>query len=339
MTIKVQIRRGLSTAWTAANTILSSGEIGYETDTKKMKIGDGTTAWTSLAYFPAAASVTFAGGTSNIGAADVSAALLELDNEKQAKTWTPTGNISATTITGALTELDSEKVDKTLSPTGGQVSGSFSSGLTVANTHGASGVQTHHDQNHLHNGADGSGVVAASSVTFTPYGAGNIAATNVQNAIQELRDESATATHTHSTYLSSLYVSANDYTANTTTWTPVTNLAIPYTAGTVTANYWLLAYNNTTANTLRLGWTFGSATLAYSLSEGVAFGTVATASGAGVGAVAVTLGTTTASLPGLLRVSMYLTATGAGTATLQVASFTTTAVGIKKGSWVTYTVQ
>jgi hypothetical protein len=29
---------------------LAAGEIGFETDTKKMKVGDGSTAWTSLGY-------------------------------------------------------------------------------------------------------------------------------------------------------------------------------------------------------------------------------------------------------------------------------------------------
>lgn len=50
MATKLQLRRGTSTAWTAANPVLSQGEIGLETDSKKMKIGDGTTAWNSLAY-------------------------------------------------------------------------------------------------------------------------------------------------------------------------------------------------------------------------------------------------------------------------------------------------
>lgn len=47
---KIQHRRSTAAAWTSANPILAEGEWGYETDTKKAKIGDGTTAWTSLAY-------------------------------------------------------------------------------------------------------------------------------------------------------------------------------------------------------------------------------------------------------------------------------------------------
>lgn len=46
----IQIRRDTAANWTSANPTLADGEIGYETDTYKMKIGDGTTAWSSLAY-------------------------------------------------------------------------------------------------------------------------------------------------------------------------------------------------------------------------------------------------------------------------------------------------
>lgn len=46
----IQIRRGLSTEWTAVNPVLSAGEWGYETNTGRYKIGDGITGWTSLDY-------------------------------------------------------------------------------------------------------------------------------------------------------------------------------------------------------------------------------------------------------------------------------------------------
>jgi hypothetical protein len=48
----IQHRRGTAATWTSANPVLSAGEPGYETDTGKNKIGDGTTAWNSLAYQP-----------------------------------------------------------------------------------------------------------------------------------------------------------------------------------------------------------------------------------------------------------------------------------------------
>lgn len=50
MATKIQIRRDSEANWTSANPTLSSGEQGFETDTGKFKIGDGSTAWASLEY-------------------------------------------------------------------------------------------------------------------------------------------------------------------------------------------------------------------------------------------------------------------------------------------------
>ena len=48
---KIQLRRDTAANWTSANPTLSSGELGYETDTGKFKIGNAAgTAWTSLSY-------------------------------------------------------------------------------------------------------------------------------------------------------------------------------------------------------------------------------------------------------------------------------------------------
>lgn len=46
----IQIRRDTAANWTSADPTLALGEIGYETDTYKFKVGDGSTTWTSLAY-------------------------------------------------------------------------------------------------------------------------------------------------------------------------------------------------------------------------------------------------------------------------------------------------
>ena len=50
MAVRIQVRRGTASEWTTANTILSAGEIGFESDTNKFKIGDGAGAWNSLPY-------------------------------------------------------------------------------------------------------------------------------------------------------------------------------------------------------------------------------------------------------------------------------------------------
>lgn len=43
-------RRDSASNWTAANPVLHLGEVGWEVDTKKAKLGDGTTAWIDLDY-------------------------------------------------------------------------------------------------------------------------------------------------------------------------------------------------------------------------------------------------------------------------------------------------
>ena len=51
MATRMQQRRGTAAQWTAANPTLAAGEIGFETDTNKFKIGNGSSAWTALSYF------------------------------------------------------------------------------------------------------------------------------------------------------------------------------------------------------------------------------------------------------------------------------------------------
>lgn len=46
----IQIRRDTAANWTSANPILAQGELGIETDTSKIKVGDASTAWNSLTY-------------------------------------------------------------------------------------------------------------------------------------------------------------------------------------------------------------------------------------------------------------------------------------------------
>ena len=48
---QIKLRRDTSANFTSANPVLGVGEPAYETDTKKLKIGDGTTAYTQLEYF------------------------------------------------------------------------------------------------------------------------------------------------------------------------------------------------------------------------------------------------------------------------------------------------
>ena len=51
MADRIQIRRDTAANWTSASPTLANGELGLETDTGKLKVGDGSTIWTSLGYY------------------------------------------------------------------------------------------------------------------------------------------------------------------------------------------------------------------------------------------------------------------------------------------------
>jgi hypothetical protein len=54
MATRMQQRRGTAAQWTSANPILAAGEIGFESDTSKFKIGDGVNHWADLIYYASA---------------------------------------------------------------------------------------------------------------------------------------------------------------------------------------------------------------------------------------------------------------------------------------------
>jgi hypothetical protein len=51
MATRMQQRRGTAAQWSGANPILAAGEIGFETDTGKFKIGNGSSLWSALNYY------------------------------------------------------------------------------------------------------------------------------------------------------------------------------------------------------------------------------------------------------------------------------------------------
>lgn len=59
--IDLPLRRAIDSVWTTSLAVLSEGELGYATDTNVLKIGNGTSTWTSLSP------LTFTGPTGNTG--------------------------------------------------------------------------------------------------------------------------------------------------------------------------------------------------------------------------------------------------------------------------------
>ena len=58
---QIQVRRGTASQWTSTNPTLAAGEWGFETDTGKAKIGNGSTNWVGLSYFGGTGDVTLTG--------------------------------------------------------------------------------------------------------------------------------------------------------------------------------------------------------------------------------------------------------------------------------------
>jgi hypothetical protein len=66
----IQVRRDTAANWTSTDPTLANGEWGWETDTDKVKVGDGATAWSSLSYWINASNVDVKVGVDSGATAD-----------------------------------------------------------------------------------------------------------------------------------------------------------------------------------------------------------------------------------------------------------------------------
>lgn len=89
----IQMRRGLAATWTSVNPILAPGELGLETDTLKIKAGNGATAWNSLGYIATDGDITaVVAGTGLTGGATSGSATVSLDTTSVYVVPSQTGN-------------------------------------------------------------------------------------------------------------------------------------------------------------------------------------------------------------------------------------------------------
>ena len=95
---RVQLRRDTSANWTSGNPVLKSGEIGYETDTKQLKIGDGTTYWVDLAYFASDDPINLGTGTTGSYVASIVAGTGITLTNNSGEGSTPTVAVDTTAI-------------------------------------------------------------------------------------------------------------------------------------------------------------------------------------------------------------------------------------------------
>ena len=106
----IQVRSDTSSNWTSVNPILATGEIGFESNTGKFKIGTGSTAWSSLPYTSDTAGSATTAGTVTTAAQPAITSAVNL---------TSVGTLSALDVTGAF-EV-SPSVNHTLYVSGNRV--------------------------------------------------------------------------------------------------------------------------------------------------------------------------------------------------------------------------
>jgi hypothetical protein len=120
MATRMQQRRGTAAQWISTNSgngpILNAGEIGYETDTNKFKIGDGTNHWANLSYFSDAeksvaftTSITFEGAT-----ADSYETTLQVTDPTADRTITLPNASGTVALTSDIAELSQDAIDSAI---------------------------------------------------------------------------------------------------------------------------------------------------------------------------------------------------------------------------------
>jgi hypothetical protein len=101
---QIQIRRGTASQWTSTNPTLASGEFGFETDTNKLKIGNGSTAWTSLGYTGAGSVTSITAGTGLSGGTITSTGTIAIDTATTAD-LTTAQTLTNKTLTAPIINL------------------------------------------------------------------------------------------------------------------------------------------------------------------------------------------------------------------------------------------
>lgn len=112
----IQHKRGTAANWTSSNPVLEAAEIGYETDTGKFKIGDGTSTWSALSYFQSGAgtsSNSFATISTPSGTSPVADSSTDTLTLTAGTGITITGNSSTDTIEIATTGLQASDAELT----------------------------------------------------------------------------------------------------------------------------------------------------------------------------------------------------------------------------------
>lgn len=139
----LQLRTGSATQWAASTRILAVGEPGVETDSGRIKIGDGTNLWSALPWSGAAISKSSTNGSLTVNGADVvvySLPTATSDKLGGIKSSSGTGKVTVDSSTGTasvgnVASADRLSSSRTISLSGDVTgSGSFNGSANLAIT-------------------------------------------------------------------------------------------------------------------------------------------------------------------------------------------------------------
>jgi hypothetical protein len=134
MKTKIQVRRDTAANWTTNNPILSAGEFGFESNTGKLKIGTGSTAWASLPYSTVLPSELDELAQDSINTALVAGTGLDKTYDDAGNTITLDIDSTVATLTGSQTLTNKTLTSPTLTENATAVNLTVSGNLTVNGT-------------------------------------------------------------------------------------------------------------------------------------------------------------------------------------------------------------
>lgn len=144
MAVRIQMRRGTTSQWAAAagtaNAVLAAGEIGVDTTSKQLKVGDGTTTWASLPFFNSGTITEVVAGTGLTGGGTSGSVTLTVSTSGSTGlvtrgTLTTKGDIMVASAANTPTRLGVGTNGQMLAADSGQTTGlTWVNGATISGT-------------------------------------------------------------------------------------------------------------------------------------------------------------------------------------------------------------
>ena len=278
MATRMQQRRGTAAQWTAANPTLAAGEIGFETDTNKFKMGNGSSTWTALTYFANSAIVTDLIGGALPATLDTLTEIVAAINQDPAFFTTIATNLSThaadTTSVHGITDTAALATQTYVTDAIAGVTGDYSAMAGVGISWNA-GTEAFDIDNTVATQTYADGVVGTHSTdTTSVHGIADTSAlattTNVSTAQTAAETFATGAVTTHNSATTNIHGIADTSLLVTTTGTQtLTNKTITSPSGLVKADVGLGNVDNT-ADTAKPVSTAQSTAIATAKAEAIA---------------------------------------------------------------------